>query len=86
MFMQVFIECRRRLHHQQSYVKYFREIFQQSGVEGRAVGASLHRSVQGALPFRFPNLKESEPVKAPLRGTFGLPAKESFHGVLICLF
>jgi len=25
MFVQVFIECRRRLHHEESYVKYFRE-------------------------------------------------------------
>jgi len=25
MFMQVFIECRRRLHHDESYVKYFPE-------------------------------------------------------------
>jgi len=25
MFMQVFIECRRRLHHEESYVKYFHE-------------------------------------------------------------
>ena len=32
MFMQVLIECGRRLHHEESYVKYFHENLQMNGV------------------------------------------------------
>src|SRR6185369_8743088 len=56
MFVQVFIECWRRLHHEKSYVKFFHE------------DSSIERSSSFRNPKRFrpiPNLRQqpSKPVK-----------------------
>jgi len=45
MFMQVLIECGRRLHHEESYVKYFHENLQMNGVIVTEVNESTGNSV-----------------------------------------
>src|SRR5439155_6079554 len=41
MFMEVFIECRRRLHHEESYVKYFHENSSTEWSDRRSVPRSM---------------------------------------------